>query len=359
LSAAQRASAHDSAPADPGGTLVYPRYIHTATRLADGRVLLVAGIAQNVGASTLCEYYDPARNSWKATGSLNQSRYNHRSVLLPDGRVLAISGEDASTNALTSAELYDPATGTWSFTGSLSLGRAMGFDAILLPNGQVLVAGGYNGFNGGALTSCELYNPATGLWISTGSLFQPHYFHHLTLLANGQVLIAGGYTNTGLTADVELYDPATGNWSSTGSIAQPRGGNIQVTLSDGRVLVAGGSILQGRQNKATRNCEIYDPSTGLWSSTGQLSAPRAGMTANLLVDGRVFITGGTDGVNGSLDTVEEFDPASGRWRLFGTPLSSPRFSHTATSLLNGSVIVAGGLDGFNFIPAADLFVKPR
>lgn len=347
-------------PDESGGTLVYPRYLHTATRLTDGRVLLIAGVVQSIGTSVLCEFYDPVRNSWRATGSLNQARYNHRSVLLSDGRVLAISGEDASTNALTSAEIYDPTAGTWSFTGSLSLGRAQGCEAVLLPNGKVLVSGGYNAFTGGALTSCELYDPASGLWSSTGNLLQPHSSHHATLLADGKVLIAGGYTNAGPTGDAELYDPSAGTWSTTSSLPLARASNIQVLLADGRVLVAGGFVLQGRTYKATRNCEIYDPASGLWSRTDNLTAPRGGMTANLLIDGRVFITGGTDLVNGSLDTVEEFDTSSGRWRLLATTLSSPRSSHTATNLLDGSVIVAGGIDNsYQLVPIADLFVRPR
>ena len=62
--------------------------------------------------------------------------------------------------------------------------------ATLLPNGQVLVAGGFTGISN--LASAELYDPATGLWTTTGSMATARYRHTATLLPNGQVLVAGG-----------------------------------------------------------------------------------------------------------------------------------------------------------------------
>jgi hypothetical protein len=79
--------------------------------------------------------------SWTATGSLNTARYEHTATLLANGKVLVAGGSDSSGNASTSAELYDPATGTWTATGSLNTERTE-HTATLLPDGMVLVAAG-------------------------------------------------------------------------------------------------------------------------------------------------------------------------------------------------------------------------
>ena len=99
-------------------------------------------------------------------------------------------------------------SGTWSATGSLGTARQF-HPATLLPDGKVLVAGGYN-FTDGWLASAELYDPATGTWTATGSLANARSYHTATLLPNGKVLAAAGGNNSGYLASAELYDPASG-----------------------------------------------------------------------------------------------------------------------------------------------------
>src|SRR5439155_21698951 len=128
-----------------------------------------------------------------------------------NGMVL-VAGGTGNFSVFASAELYDPARRTWSFSGSLNTARA-GHTATLLPNGMVLVAGGYDidlNNNQNSLASAELYDPTSGTWTATGSLNTARASHTATLLPDGMVLVAGGGRG-GLPfpfAGAELYDPA-------------------------------------------------------------------------------------------------------------------------------------------------------
>ena len=119
-------------------------------RAALSLVLLFAGTGMTYQAVVI----DP---SWSATGSLSAARQYHTATLLPNGNVLVAGGEN-SNGFLSSAELYHPAMGLWSATGSMGTARES-HTATLLPNGKVLVAGGYNG---SYLSSAELYDPGLG-----------------------------------------------------------------------------------------------------------------------------------------------------------------------------------------------------
>src|SRR5262245_45728282 len=101
----------------------------------------------------------------------------------------------------------DSTSGTSTNTGSLNTARR-DYTATLLPNGIVLVAGG---FNGTVVGTAELYDPGAGTWTTTGSLNTPRYRHTATLLPNGKVIVAGGVDSSGLaSASAELYDPTSG-----------------------------------------------------------------------------------------------------------------------------------------------------
>jgi N-acetylneuraminic acid mutarotase len=275
--------------------------------------------------------------SWSFTGSLNTPRVGQSATLLPDGKVLVVGGyiDDG-----VSAELYDPSTGTWSPTGSPREARG-GFTATLLPNGKVLVAGG-NATPSPATTRAEVYDPTTGTWSLTGNLHTPRILHSATLLWNGKVLVVGGDDGKGgedssplITA--ELYDPQTGVWSFTGNLNVALEEHTATLLQDGRVLVAG-----GYNHSHAISAQIYDPDAGSWSSVGSLSLNnRFNHTAILLPDGRVLIVGGIFILGNVVDTAELYDPMAGKLSSTG-PLNFSRMGHTATLLPNGKVLIAGG-----------------
>jgi len=189
------------------GTFYYPE---TATLLPDGRVLIV-GNAAGDGYLERDELYDPVTGTFKLTGKTHTFNcrddilLGHTATLLANGKVLLTGGgqEDCGTTRL--AELYDPATETLTVTGNMTMARA-GHSATLLPNGTVLIAGGQYG---GPITSAELYNPATGTFSATGNMTTPRSWQAATLLLDGTVLMTGARSDTGVVlASAELYTPA-------------------------------------------------------------------------------------------------------------------------------------------------------
>jgi Galactose oxidase, central domain len=127
-----------------------------------------------------------------------------------------------------------------------------------------------------------------GSFTPTGSLITPRQFHTATLLPTVKVLLAGGISAYGPNApglsSAELYEPSTGTFSATGTMTVPRVSHTATLLPDGRVLIAGGysGIAGGSFAGASATAELYDPSTGTFTSTGQMSTPRFWHSAALL-----------------------------------------------------------------------------
>lgn len=311
--------------------LISERANHSATLLANGKVLVVGGFNSVNFRLNSAELYDPVTGQWTATGNLNYARYNHTATLLNNGKVLVVGGTNVS--ALSSAELYDPATGTWSVTNSLSSARAY-HSATLLTNGKVLVTGGRGT---GYLASSELYDPATGSWRSTGNLVRGRQQHTATLLNSGKVFITGGFNSSAFRNSAELYDPVVGTWVEATAPAFERDLHTATLLPSGKVLIAGGNTPGGIYNTA----EIYDPSSNTWSSTGNLITGRQTHTATLLASGKVLIAGGDNGVSTIYSSAELYDPASGTWENTGS-LATARNQHTITMLANGKTLLVGG-----------------
>jgi hypothetical protein len=138
------------------GVMVSPRNEGTATVLADGRVLLTGGSALRQDQTfrrRSAELYDPATGAFTATDSMAFRRQFHTATLLADGRVLIVGGLDQNNEPVLTAELYDPATGTFSTAGTVTTFRDR-HAAVRLPDGRVLITGGSGGGN-----TAELYTP--------------------------------------------------------------------------------------------------------------------------------------------------------------------------------------------------------
>jgi N-acetylneuraminic acid mutarotase len=303
----------------------------SSTLMQNGKVLVAGGNIGGIGAVfPWAQVYDPAANTWKATPNMKSGRNWPTGTLLPDGRVMLVGGSNGKLSGdnlvlLKTAEFYDPASGTFTLSGSKMATPRANHTATLLLNGKVLIAGGMNvmvpRIRWGSCTNlAELYDPATDKFSSAGAMAVVHCGHNAVLLPNGKVLIVGGSdaelydpsTNSwssagtmnaahagsavllnnnkvllaGATVPAELYDPTTGTFIVTGSPASLYGYNTATLLTNGKVLMVGGPAGQS---------ELYDPMSGAWSATGTLNTTRFAFAQSLLSDGRVLITDGSFG----------------------------------------------------------------
>jgi subtilase family serine protease len=265
------------------------------------------------------------------TGSMTTPRFFHTATLLPNGEALMAEGYNGTAN-VASAELYNPASGTFALTGSMKAVREA-HTATLLNNGLVLIAGGTDNTTD---PSAELYNSATGTFATTGNMNVPREQHTATLLPNGMVLIAGGEGSfgAGILASAELYNPATGTFSVTGSMNVSRVDHTATLLPNGTVLIAGGA-----NSSYLASAEIYNPTTGTFALTGSMNAARYTQAATLLPNGLALIAGGFNN-SGVLASAELYNSVTGAFALTGS-MAAPREFPTATLLDNGLALIAG------------------
>lgn len=309
---------------------------HTATLLPSGEVLIAGGMNGNGSYFADCEVYSPVTNRFTAAPSLSAKRIGHTATLLSNGKVLIAGGYNG--NYLMSAEIYDPATRKFTPTGQLTRPRSE-HTAVLLDNGKVLLAGGV-GTDYSFLASAEIYDPARGTFTPTGALATPREGHTATLLANGKVLITGGHKDRReamtVYASAEVYDPASGSFTATGNLTMPRHKHAAALLPDGSVLIVGGSDKRDNQGKYD-SAELYNPVSGTFKAIAHMQQARYKIVNAIaaLKDGRVLIAGGAE-------RVEIYDPSTRTFRAVGGQFDTARFFAAATLLKDGRVLITGG-----------------
>ena len=286
---------------------------------------------------------DEKEHALKPIGKMHELRASHTATLLPNGKVLIAGGfkkvRTFDQIYFNSAELYDSELHTFTPTGNLNVARC-GHTATLLPSGKVLIVGGGNDQS---LASAELYDSQTATFTPMGMMAVSRQGHTATLLKNGSVLIVGG--NRDEKHSAEIFNGKLERFEPTGNLNTNRVGHTATLLPDGRVLIAGGAKTEERGRVVLASAELYDPAAGSFTPTGHMTMVRYKHAAILLPDSAVLIIGGSDEHDwrGQYNSAEVYDTKHGAFsRIRDMEGKRFKFPDAVTLLNDGTILVAGG-----------------
>ncbi|MDE2837487.1 MAG: hypothetical protein OXL97_08270 [Chloroflexota bacterium] len=295
-------------------------------------------------------------------------------------RDLELFGEAVDGNAETgkqavrvelTAELSDIGRVVEFGTPDMLLGL-FGHLSFLLPDGRVLVLGGFTGGGNNNViipfpnVLSQTYDPVTGLWgidarpaqeAQAGSA-EAAYSTPFGVLPRavevGQscLLVVGIGEEVEPLTVVNAVDLASGSVTAIPSPPKTRLLASVAPLQDGRIMLLGGfgeeieeaeddlgALLESPE--ALGAVQVFDPSTQSWAEAAPLPHPALNTALVTLRDGRLLMMGGKDIASGeSSNKVQIYDPLADTWAT-GSPMHHKRGDPRAALLPHGRVLVVG------------------
>ncbi|MEZ0089309.1 fibronectin type III domain-containing protein [Streptacidiphilus sp. EB129] len=367
------------------------------TGLTDGTgYTFTVGAANAVGSGPASAPSQPVTPSATANGVWgplqNWPVVAVHSIVLDSGKLLQWDGWETPEPT----EVYDPVAKTFTTVTAPSSIFCAG--NAKLPDGRVLVAGGYGQTSTGKLgiVDTNIFDPASQTWSKVADMHQPRWYPDLTELADGRyVAISGNSSDSSTWSDTpEVYDPVRNTWTQLTSISTSQVHEEEYPFSylapNGKVFTIGPSedvsywldanaqtwTPVGQSGLRNGSSVMYQPGKILYSggapsvtattpsvagaATIDLNAPnpvwkpiapmnyaRVYHTLTMLPDGRVLAVGGeptssqTQVTSGVLP-AEIWDPATGQWTTIGPIATARNYHSTAVLQPDGTVLIAGG-----------------
>jgi hypothetical protein len=228
------------------------KFKHASVTLPTGDIAVFGGYKRqpDSGSFTSCEVFNVESDSFSKVGDTIEQRNAVAAVLLPTGGVVFVVGGGS-----TSCEFFNPSDRTFSPSNAKLVDARVGPTASLLPDGRVLVCGGFDGFR--FLQTTEIYNQETDSFSAGPLMTVKRCGHAATVLEDGSVLVTGGEGGWYSTS-TELYNPRTNSFSKGPRMAVERRNHFSLLLPNGTVLFFGG-------DESNQTTEIYDPETNSFS----------------------------------------------------------------------------------------------
>lgn len=270
------------------------------------------------------------------------------------GSELYVIGGDSTSGPRTVAEIYDIRGNIWRAAPALPVGLQQfgmtahggrlyasgGYEAPAPQRQDFMASGSTSGLTGtvegGDTVNGWVYDPRVGTWLSIADMPSRRAGHGLVSVGS-RIYALGG--RGGSASRVWAYDPGADSWEAVGdAMPAPRVAAAYVPV-DGRIYAIGGLS----DGMATSRVDIFDPSSGRWTSGPALPAPRSGHVAALL-DGKVHVTGGEQRVPPrTYGDHFVLDLANNRWES-AKPMPTPRHGAVAAAA-DGKFVVVGGSPG--------------
>jgi predicted nucleic acid-binding Zn-ribbon protein len=319
--------------------------IHTFT-LPDGRVLMLGGVTIDVAATRSVGVFNPQTEVMTTAGGINEPRAGHTANLLPNGQILVAGGSIRTLPSLVTVvtnttEIYSLSTSNSVPGPSMAFAR-IAAGSVNLADGRILVFAGRNDTTPFVAQS-EIYEPTNGAFRLSGVMPVPVSIPTVTLLQNGRVLIYGSTTNTAPV--IQVFDPVTETFHSLTGPSIGRIGHQASLLANGKVLISGGrAAISGQILNTT---EIFDPVTETFSAGPNMLIARQNAAATTLPDGTVLVTGGQTNTSANFPATvqaELFNPANSTFSSAGV-MATNQYFHAGVLLNNGTVLLTGGMSG--------------
>lgn len=326
------------------------RFRATATTIDDGRVVILGGIRTSPSEEGIdsfvaeVELFDPETGALTRGASMGRPRNQHAATRVGDGRIVIVGGSSVVDIGLPGptrdVEVYDPASDTFSFVGELP---EVMVDpcATALPDGTAL-----------ALDDCSpdgcapvVVDPDSG--VSTIPSYAPTHRYDIDVdcvtLQDGRVLLVGGEDELGEPVNqAEIFDPALGSFELVDGMVSTRDRTSElIAIADGsEVLIVGGA------GEGQPVAEVYEVSSNSFRAVTGDVANRNRHTLTRLGDGRVLVAGGQTVIDGAIvyvTALDVFDPESGTIAALADELPG-RWGMAAPEEASGPVVIVGGQD---------------
>ena len=253
--------------------------------------------------------YDPTTRSWRVIGPAPLEIHHFQPVVLGSEiyLVAAFTGPYPNETNVPDVHVFDTATETWSTNGVVPIDRRRGGAAAVNYGGKIYIVGGNNnGHNGGAVNWFDEFDPVTGTWTVLPDA--PNARDHMQAALVGDKLVVVGGRQTTLPnpfintiSATDIYDFTTGTWSSGVDMPTDRAGAVTVTVG-AEVIVAGGEVDQVAQ--ALKTVEAYHVPTNSWRALQDMNDGRHSGGGSVLGDEFHVVSGSPNRGGGQIDSHE-------------------------------------------------------